>query len=75
MRKKVEREENVKRKNETAVKKKGKYTSKEVRKQEKQVAKLSESHSWIFSLLSKFLYQWFCKNYSHIMESILKGND
>lgn len=45
MRKKVERKENVKRKNETAVKKKGKYMSKEVAMQEKQVAKLSESHS------------------------------
>lgn len=45
MRKKVERKEDVKRKNETDVKKKGKYMSKEVRKQEKQVAKLSASHS------------------------------
>lgn len=49
--------------------------SKEVAEQEKQVAKLRESHSWIFSLVTEFLYQWFCKNYSHIMESILKGND
>lgn len=41
----MERKENVKRKNETAVKEKGKYMPKEVTEQGKQVAKLTKSHS------------------------------
>lgn len=45
MRKKVERKENVKRKNETAVEKKVKYVPKEVTEQGKQVARLTKYHS------------------------------
>lgn len=45
MQKKVERKENVKRKNERQVKQEGKYMPKEVTEQGKQAAKLTKSHS------------------------------